>query len=330
MNQYEPKDALEAATLGAYNQMLKEAFGESLEGPAEYELVNLPRVTLTKGISIHQWVLQKFRVGGINTDLYALHQGMTQGMRNDKGIYWLSHLGTILDFSVPRGFVLVRGGNLEITPLRNSGHQPGTSVSSPMLAQYIEEIRNAKFSKFASLANQLPRKNKYQMSGLNALTLESEVNPALHVIPRHGKTIVTVNFLSYIPNNKKTKGYQIPIPIDGKDRKHEVGTTYPPNLADAYHMIRSIQDIPEFMKTSNEVVAEVPQWSDKGKGQGADMGGLSSFLALELARQVYDPDRGPLTFAEYAARQASLNTVIQPLANNYGDIAHIFDTKHKQ
>lgn len=330
MNQFIPKDPLETATIGGYTQMLKDAFGESLVEAAVYEMMDLPRGTLfNKGLYIDRWVLQKFKVGGIDSQLYALHQGMTQGMRNDKGIFWLTHLGSIFDFGVPKGFFIRKDKNLEIFPLRSSGHKDGVESTSPLQALLQEELDNQKQSKFASNAHNLPWENKYQMSGLNALTMETKKNATLHVIPRHGKTIVTVNFLSYIPNKKKTKGYQIPIPVAGKDKKHEIGTTYPPNLANAYHLMRSIQDIPDFMKSEIEVISEIPRWPDEWQKQGADNGGLSSFLALELARQVFDPDREPLTLVEYITRHASLNSVIQPLAEKYGDIAHVYETKNK-
>ncbi|MBN2229536.1 MAG: hypothetical protein JW779_08055 [Candidatus Thorarchaeota archaeon] len=330
MSQYEPKNPLELAILGGYNQLVKDAFGEALAEEPLYELVTVPRVTMTKTISVHQWLLQKFKVGGIDSQLYGLHQGCVQGLRDDKGIFWISHLGTVFDFSLPSGFVVTNTGKLEIIPLKNSGHQPSKTDSSPLFALLREEIQNSKLSKFAKNMNALPRKNKYQMSGLNAVTLESELNPALHVIPRHGKTIVTANFISYAPDKGKTKGYQVPIPVEGKDRKHEVGATYPPNFGIAYHLLRTIQDIPDNLKADSEFVADIPQWGEKGKGQGVDIGGLSSFLALELARQAYAPDREPLTLEEYVTRKESLNTIIQPLVGKHGDVNHIFETKHKK
>ncbi|MHA2286916.1 MAG: hypothetical protein ACXABZ_13710 [Candidatus Thorarchaeota archaeon] len=264
-----------------FTNLLKETFRESLAQEPEYWFRNQPKETSVRDytifaqVKLNRWLLQRFRVGGIDTELFGFYEGFIEGRNQDKAVYLRTHLGTIYDFAIPRGFALVKKGGKspQLTSLRLSGESELADPTDPLLMLVKSDLQNNK-SKLVSLMDGLPRKIKYKVSGVMGSEYEAESEVIMTLVPRQGKTIATVQFLSFQPKQKKSKGRTTKTAAG----TFEVGTTFGPNMNLAYKLLRHFQDIPDVCKVASartsELATPVGPWAgtDNRHGRVHDTG----------------------------------------------------------
>ncbi|MHA2153331.1 MAG: hypothetical protein ACXAAQ_15255 [Candidatus Thorarchaeota archaeon] len=332
------EDAFNQVIVSTYSSIIKKLFQEFIVDEPKHELFEKKRVTVSirRGISVHRWVLQRFNVNDLDNELVALYEGFTHGMNNDKAIYWLSHLGTVLNFSIPMGVVIKSGGGgmPKVMGIKRSGIESMEGRSHPL--QEILEMEAYEFSKSAIMnhARVFPDKIKYRLDGISGNELEIEQDAFTFAIPRQGKTVVTTSFLSYIPGGDKTKGVLRTIPVmrengEVKDHKFEIGPVYATNLAKAYRVIRWFRDIPEICKSATSFTGEIPNPFKAWKGYGVLQGSLAAFLSLRIAQQKFKPDDQPITLKEFVLSESRITELVQVLQNEYGDISHFYKSEHR-
>jgi hypothetical protein len=305
---------LENCVKDAFNRTLKETFKESLVDEPVYSSYIMPKeksardYTVFAQVKFNRWLVNRFKVGGINSDMFGYYEGLTEGRNSDKAVYTRTQLGTILDFAVPGGFLF--SDKKKITPLRVSGEP--TEPVNPLL-QLVRTDLEQKKSNLNTLLSYLPEKTKYKVGGITGSEYEFQEKPYVAVVPRQGKTIVGVVFLSHQPGGKKTKGTKLRV----QEQEFEVGVPHGGNLVNAYHLIRYFQDMPDICKVDAPRTAEVPPITDFAKKSN---GSILEFLALEIARESYASGSPPISLKDFLTIQGSVPELEKQINGEYSDI----------
>ena len=307
---------LENCVKDAYNQLLKETFKESLDGEPVYSSYIMPKETSARDYTIfaqikfNRWLVNRFKIGGIRSDLFGFYEGMTEGRNQDKAVYTRMQMGTILDFAIPNGFVISE--KKKIIPLRTSG-EPDTATKVDPLLQLVQTDFEQKKSKLNMMLHGLPEKTKYRVGGITGTEYEFQQKPLVVVAPRQGKTIVGLVSLSHQPGGQKTQGRKLRV----ENQDYEVGVPYGPNFINAYHIIRYFQDIPDICKTDIPRTSELPPVEDFAK---KNRGSIFDFLALEVARQKYLPDMPQISLKDFITVQDGLQELEGKFTSEYNDV----------
>ncbi len=307
---------LENCVKDTFNQVMKTTFKESMPEEPVYSTYVMPKeksirdTTIFAQLKFNRWLVNRFKIEGMNSDIFGFYEGVTEGRNSDKAVYVRAQMGTILDFAVPNGFLLTE--NKKFAPLQLSGAAADAQAVGPLLQLVQTDLKQNK-SKLNMILKSLPEKTKYKVGGLTGKEWEFEQKPILAVVPRQGKTIVGVVFLSHLPGGKKTKGTKIQI----QEQKYEIGAPFGANLANAYHLIRYFQDIPDVCKTDTPQTSEIPMVQDFAKNL---RGSIFEFLALEVAREKYSPTSPPISLKDFLTLQENVLELEKQLNGDYEDI----------
>jgi hypothetical protein len=292
----------------AFNIMLKETFKEMLLTVPVYSMYTIPKseyaveVRVTRDVKFDRWVTNRFNIEGINSDIFGYYEGFTGGRNSNKAVYARSQLGTILDYAVPGGFLIT--DNKKAIPLRVTGED--SEIDNP-LQNLVQADLGQKKSKLSSILKNLPEHTKYDNK------YEFRERPIIAVIPRQGRTIVGVVFLSYYPRGKGMRGAL----FRTEEGEFEVGVPFGGNFENAYHLIKYIQDLTIIYKESTPKTAEIPPVQDF---TGYALGSIFEYLALEIARQEYSPDSQPFDLGDFLTVQGSVLELEKRINTEFEDI----------
>ena len=307
---------LENCVKDAFNQVMKTTFKESMPEEPVYSSYIMPKEksardhTIFAQIKLNRWLVNRFKIGGMNSDIFGFYEGVTEGRNSDKAVYVRAQMGTILDFALPNGFIIDE--KKKIVPLQISGEAADAQPVGPLL-QLVQTDLGQNKSKLKMILNSLPEKTKYKVGGLTGNEYEFQQKPVVAVVPRQGKTIVGVTYLSHLPDGKKTKGVKLRV----QEQEYEIGVPFGANLANAYHLIRYFQDIPDVCKTDTPKTSELPPIQDFTKKR---RGSLFEFLALEIARGHYSSTSPPISLKDFLTLQENVLALEKQLNGDYEDI----------
>ncbi|MHA1907867.1 MAG: hypothetical protein ACW98Y_11275 [Candidatus Thorarchaeota archaeon] len=327
-------ESFEIGVQSAFNGLLSDVFQNSLEGTPETTFLKgeiRAKAGIYKPKDENTWVMQKFRVGGINSDIFTLYHGWFAFHYH--AFYQVSEVGTVLPFSIPRGFLIPWREKKNTIPLTMKGDQPDHPVANPLMALLNVELENHKKSTIGKIIRELPEQSEYQAgrTGIQKLkykfgpdrigievpkeyskSLEMTIykEPMVSVIPRYGKTIVSVRFSSFMPSGRMKGVVMNHLSPEGKHRDMEIGVPYGNNFASAYKILRYFQDLPKEFHSDSEAMSVVPR-------------DLPEFLSYEIARQKYMPESNPLGLEEYIMEGARIEELYGKITADYGHPEHV-------
>jgi hypothetical protein len=255
--------------------------------------------------------LEKFTLRDRNLDYYFLMP--VENWHKGQAMAHIGEIGTILDYSIPRGcFITMKYHIPEYHPLRNHDDGADTPTWTPLEVMIRKEIDGEKVSSLVEMFRKLPKKSKGHYDGMlgghsnefrrakvavdsmptrDNLWGKFDTDPSVSVIPRNGKTIVVVRFLSFHDTSeyeKKRWTEAVKIPLEISNKGVQIILPEPDNILNAFNLMERIAKVLEPLKVDGEHTSQY-------------MGGLTSYLAFEIAQKIHKPDEeiGFIDFLNY-------------------------------
>ena len=254
--------------------------------------------------------LEKFTLRDRNLDYYFLMP--VENWSKGQTMAQIGEIGTILDYSIPRGCFITMNFHIpEYHPLRNHDDNPDTPTWTPLEVLIRREIEGEKVSSLVEMFRKLPRYSKGHYDGrfgghynefrrakmiVDSMPTRDnmwgkfETDPSVSIIPRNGKTIVVVRFLSFLDVSCKEKQWTeaVKIPPGISDKEIQIILPEPDNILNAFNLMERVIKILEPLKVDGEHTSQY-------------MGGLTSYLAFEIAQQIHKPGEkiGFIDFLNY-------------------------------
>ena len=249
---------------------------------------------------------QRLRLKGFESELSLVFQG--GAIEADRTAISTMSLGTVLDFSVPRGFVTVYSQNeCSYYNLPIIGDNETTVLNNP-LSEVIELELQHEDSIILSKMKELPLVGKFKSTKGKIYAVGRRVY--LFVIPFMGKTIVSV-MTSAFGNKPESKGRIFPMRVLGKDKHLEYEVSMPSivNLNIILDILRRFQNIPHNLRSEEHSTS-------------IEIGfGVSAYLALDIARREFVPDRGPFSLWELIEQGPFVRKTLESIKSNYPELA---------
>jgi hypothetical protein len=248
---------------------------------------------------VNQRVLHKFTLSEDGQEYFYL----TPVLDWDKGktMVPLCEIGTIMDFSIPRGlFIGAFFGYPYVRALRNLDDTADTPTWTPLEKLFQKEQEGRDDSAFVELFLKLPNKTSCAYGGTfghlnkfsrSQFTMESmpkrrdshdymDSDPSIFIIPRNGKTVFTVRFQSFAGKYiKSQEAYtQADVYIDDRTgKKIEIALPEVDQIRNAYSMLLG-------------TIEKTKPFAIDGTHTSQYTGGLASYLSFEIARALFRPE----------------------------------------
>lgn len=255
------------------------------------------------------YLLQEMNLKDFDSQIYILYQGGF--VKEDVLVFSTMSIGTIMNFSIPRGFLVTTDGDrIFRRRLRNCGDQDNTNLSNPLASVLEAELANQS-SEFASMYRALPIFGCYETGKYYAAG-----SPMVLLTPRMGKTIVSVMVVPYTEKlDSKAASYRMNDLSREGDIKVEIGLPSEQPLNVALHILRKFRNLPNYLRSSKSPTSSI-------LGLGID-----AILTLDIARDRYLPERNPFTLWEILTHSAYVREVAKNVRTDFRDMEFpLFDS----
>ncbi|MHA1907743.1 MAG: hypothetical protein ACW98Y_10655 [Candidatus Thorarchaeota archaeon] len=249
---------------------------------------------------------QRFRLKDFDSELSLIFQG--GAVKEDRMAISTMSLGTVFDFSVPRGFMASYDGKKivsEILPV--IGDHESTPLENPF-SEILEYELRIDESILLSTMKELPAVGKFRTT--KGSTYAAGYGVFLIVIPFMGKTIVSVMTTAF-GNNPESRSRTFPMRVLGKDKPLDFEVSVPSidNLRNITTILARFRNLPDYLKTDVE-----PMPYELGIG-------ASVYLAFDIARREFIPERGPFSMWEFIEQGPFVKKTIESIKSHCPDMS---------
>jgi hypothetical protein len=259
-----------------------------------------------KGMITTVSVLQRLRVNNLDKPISVLYSGAF--IKDTKMIFTTMSIGTVFDFGLPGG-VKVSLDNNKVTANRIQVSGAGVGVPAPIVTAYELESQQ-KDSNLSVLLNRLPQISRYKEQGkVSRTAYRIEKGPVFSIVPRQGKTVVSVLTSALQPNTLgPTEGIVYPMDWGAKKPvEFEVCSPYVSNVVPALELIQRVAATPDHLKATGQPTAMI-------------QGGVDVVLSLDIARELRNPTLDAVKLTDVIQKTPVAQSILVDLNSSYTDI----------
>ncbi len=293
------------------SQQLPKALGDNIESITYSDGEQISSIVERSGRFDSKFI-QKFTLSNEDKEYYLL-SSVIDNPKKDKKYVYLGEIGTILNFSIPRGaFITSDFQNPHYHSLANIDDSPETPTATPLKLIFDTESAAKKESAFVELFQKIPHQARgpdrafFERGKLSVKFADEAINidtePSISIVPRNNHTIVVVRFLTlgnWSKNEKVEYEYEDPKKKKIKKAKIEFAVHSEQIISDAFNLLQHTMNVLERFKVDTKHTSQMT-------------GGLVNYLAFELARREIKPEEN-LTFVDFLQDTPTVREVVSAM-----------------
>lgn len=262
-------------------------FAQRIYNPT-IELVKQGVIKDTDQYAPNLLALHRFNIRDIKFPVYCMYTGTTTS--HFDVAFWSIEVGTVLDFSVPRGLLITDEISFtkpyRVAPLENVG-DTSQPKDNPLLSLVNQEIENRKKSELFEQFHWLEREAEIQFLYTK---FKSQIPKWILVLPRENFTILIVH-----SGNSGHGALAEEVEMVGKIQKFRILPPRTSNVRSSFNVLRNMVEFASYTKTDSKTSSLLPR-VEKERYSGTILG---HYLIREAKRKCDAPEGSPIALETF-------------------------------